>query len=714
LGQSLEHCNNCLNCGNLGKAYKALSQGFKFSPGNPVLLSQRGRIALLQKNHDQALADFQAATRHQPEIALAYSGLALYHLQLKNLAEAEVAADRALALDPNDGDAAHVKEKIRALRPIPSGVAIRENPTVRVLVCVPENPGNVAQVITQRLRDPYARLEIVCLLDPDEPMPELKRHFQNEPRVSFRDLPAAREPIALRNFFNELSDGVLLLWQSGERNAIHDSLPDPRPRTIEPEDLVDYHVPEDNAGATPAAPPDYLLIQLTNRCHYRCFFCCVEDIRLDHSLRDLPIDKFYSLQSAIETAGIIDLSSAGEVLLYPHIREAMAFVAKHNRRSGFQFTTTGALLTEELIRPVASRIDQLTVSLNASNPATYERDMGARLWERVLANIRTMRGLLGRDKITVGFVAHGKNIHELPDLVRLAAKLDVWHLRIAPLFLTKPEFVGQSLWFCKEKAQAVIEEAKAIGKKCGVIVSNIQESVQQMSSSAGQACMMPTWGAFIDRRGNVGARCYSRPHVMGNVFQGDSFEKVWNGKKYRALRKHLYFRHCRECPNLQPDMNRLDRHIDAGALAEARKRLPLISVVIPAPATVEQARAAISSLKNQTYSIWEAIFVVNPEHQDIIKAVETAARTDSRIRHVPTDPGPVQENAKRPSEHALTSLIRRMNPTAPFEPDYLEVLLKNVIQFDPNAATPTAAAPSLLPPLEIKPTTTPNQSYAKH
>jgi len=290
----------------------------------------------------------------------------------------------------------------------------------------------------------------------------------------------------------------------------------------------------------PHAPPDYLLIALTNRCNYGCFFCCAENARADLSQRDLPIEKLYSLRSAIETAGVVDLSSPGEVFLYPHAREAMAFVAEHNRNNGFQITTNGALLTRDMIGPVASRIDQITVSLNAATPETYLRDLRSRHWERVLSNIRDARKLVARNRITLSCVTHAGNVHELPDLVRLAAELDVWHVRIVPIRVTKPELIRSSLWFDKQKAQDLIAEARRIGQERGVIVNNLYEAVRNMSISQGRACILPIWGSYISMNGNVTACCHTSV-VMGNVYETGDFEAIWSGPKYRALRKHLYF-----------------------------------------------------------------------------------------------------------------------------------------------------------------------------
>ena len=113
LSLSMDHCNECLQCGNIDKAYNALTRAVEISPDNPVILSQRGRIALLRKIFAGAYSDFNTALGLDGQYAATHSGLALYYISQNNSSEAERAADRALALG-STGKSSRKKKSARS------------------------------------------------------------------------------------------------------------------------------------------------------------------------------------------------------------------------------------------------------------------------------------------------------------------------------------------------------------------------------------------------------------------------------------------------------------------------------------------------------------------------------------------------------------------------------------------------------------------------
>jgi hypothetical protein len=77
----------------------------------------------------------------------------------------------------------------------------------------------------------------------------------------------------------------------------------------------------------------------------------------------------------------------------------------------------------------------------------------------------------------------------------------------------------------------------------------------------------------------------------------------------------------------------LDSHIASHVLAESKALLPLLSVIFPKLGTGPALHRAIGSLKEQTYTVWEAVLVLTPETESAARqAALESARADSRIR----------------------------------------------------------------------------------
>jgi len=79
---------------------------------------------------------------------------------------------------------------------------------------------------------------------------------------------------------------------------------------------------------------------------------------------------------------------------------------------------------------VDTRCEQVIVSLNTSDPATYAQMMGTaeRTYHRVVENLKNLlaiRGSRSRSRILVQFLFHRGNYRAVPDMYRLAREIGV-------------------------------------------------------------------------------------------------------------------------------------------------------------------------------------------------------------------------------------------------------------------------------------------------
>src|SRR4051812_43096811 len=129
------------------------------------------------------------------------------------------------------------------------------------------------------------------------------------------------------------------------------------------------------------------------------------------------IDGFGSLEE-------LHLQGLGEPMMHPRFFEMVAYAADKGIRvtTNSNLTLLNARRAELAIR---SGLDRLHVSLDGATAATYERIRKRAHFDRVERNIQLLleaRARLGSDwpHLSMVMVIMRQNLHELPDLVRLA------------------------------------------------------------------------------------------------------------------------------------------------------------------------------------------------------------------------------------------------------------------------------------------------------
>ena len=125
LGQALADCNDCLNRGDFPGALQLLDRAIDLSPGNPEILTHRGRLLLFLKEFDRARTDFEEALQADSRCAATHSGLARCHFEKRAYDLARTCATRARTVDPANqeaGDILSALEKTTGIteRPVPA------------------------------------------------------------------------------------------------------------------------------------------------------------------------------------------------------------------------------------------------------------------------------------------------------------------------------------------------------------------------------------------------------------------------------------------------------------------------------------------------------------------------------------------------------------------------------------------------------------------
>jgi MoaA/NifB/PqqE/SkfB family radical SAM enzyme len=139
----------------------------------------------------------------------------------------------------------------------------------------------------------------------------------------------------------------------------------------------------------------------------------------------------------------------GEPLAHPRMIEMVAAVRRLGARA--ELITNGTLLSAALAkRLVDAGLNRLWVSIDGASPQGYaDVRLGDRLPE-VLANLENLRAICHQrehaPRLGIAFVAMKRNIHELPEVIRLGRRLGADQFSISNLLAHTPELVSELLY----------------------------------------------------------------------------------------------------------------------------------------------------------------------------------------------------------------------------------------------------------------------------
>lgn len=176
--------------------------------------------------------------------------------------------------------------------------------------------------------------------------------------------------------------------------------------------------------------PYHAEIYPADRCNIDCFFCSTAAIR---GTDEIPLDRLVTLFSELKAAGTrsIRLAGGGEPLFHRKIKEVLRTIIA----AGLPIenvTTNAVLLGDDVADLLIQCCEEVTVSLNTADPASYASMMQtpARNFERVLANVENLLARRRKAKargpqVTLQFLVWRENFRSIPQMYALARRLDV-------------------------------------------------------------------------------------------------------------------------------------------------------------------------------------------------------------------------------------------------------------------------------------------------
>jgi MoaA/NifB/PqqE/SkfB family radical SAM enzyme len=314
-------------------------------------------------------------------------------------------------------------------------------------------------------------------------------------------------------------------------------------------------LPRQRPPIVPALPRS-LYIETTNRCDSKCQTC----IRTFNTLeppKDLTLAELQRIVAPFPLLDRVVLHGIGEPLLNRDLFAMIAYLKTRN--ATVLFNSDAISLTparaEQLID---SGLDEFRISMDAARRETYTKIRGVDQFQRVVRNVHYLTALQQQrgcrtPRVSLWFTAIQTNLDELPDFVRLAAKIGVPEVNVQRLV-----FYGQGLAVqeqslhrkLRKQQQDRITEAENLARSFAIVFKASGATTPLNSLNGGDleqrpwsGCQRPWALSYITANGNVLPCCISPwtakdygGLILGNVFTED-FARIWNGERYQQFRR---------------------------------------------------------------------------------------------------------------------------------------------------------------------------------
>jgi MoaA/NifB/PqqE/SkfB family radical SAM enzyme len=302
--------------------------------------------------------------------------------------------------------------------------------------------------------------------------------------------------------------------------------------------------------------PYSICLQTVSACNLKCKHCFINDYNVhihDGLVKIMKFDEFLQfrerLRPMIRHAAFFQFSTF-EAIMNKNLFRMMDSILEINPGIKFPFLSNTMLLNSENIRQLEQYpVSEINISLDGYTKKTVEDFKTEVLFEKIVDTIRELKSSSLGDRVAVTFVAHRKNIAELPEYVDFVHRLGVRQIYVSNLLTFTTDLQGQELYTQQGNAdaEALFGEAVRRARKNGQHISMPRLKPDAMGCQASETF-------FIDITGNIspcdflavstpftlwGQTLRNPPLLYGNIFKSEplaiyrniEFEKFRNAHR---------------------------------------------------------------------------------------------------------------------------------------------------------------------------------------
>jgi MoaA/NifB/PqqE/SkfB family radical SAM enzyme len=306
--------------------------------------------------------------------------------------------------------------------------------------------------------------------------------------------------------------------------------------------------------------PVCLYLETTNRCNLLCTTCPRTYADLEPEA-DMSWELFTRIVDQVPNIARVVLHGVGEPMLVKELPRMIGYLKA--RGAYVLFNTNGTVLTAKRGRELADTgLDELRVSLDAADAATFRQVRGKDYFNRIVRNVGAFTKMQAREglehpRVSLWLTGLKETVGQLSGFVRIAHDIGVREVYLQRLVFFDEAAVGMA-----RPDQALFERlgveetqhlraAEALAAELGISfnASGATEPGESLARKAETSpwslCRRP-WSVMYFTANGRSLPCCIAPfshkgyenYTLGDATQA-SLREIWNGPAYQAFRNAL-------------------------------------------------------------------------------------------------------------------------------------------------------------------------------
>lgn len=311
-----------------------------------------------------------------------------------------------------------------------------------------------------------------------------------------------------------------------------------RPLSQKQQQNSDLNLKELQEGRTVLSSlPRRLVLELTNACNLNCVMCGRNAAQFKPTVFQMDWLRYF--EPLLDTVEEVTLMGWGEPTVHRDFVQMLELIHRHSAR--IYFCTNGMRLGQLHNAIFDNHVDVFAVSVDGATAETNDRirrGSDLNVITKSLREIKQTQRRQGLDYPYVNFVfcAMKSNLHELLDLVRLAADIGLEEVKAVYLTAFDEHMAGESLWDCRSEVEDVFQSAAELGEQLGVTLKLPHLQGDDPARDALHKDCFVSWRDFFLGSDGIVRPCMSTPTQFFPFDTNRDFMDMWNDERFQQYR----------------------------------------------------------------------------------------------------------------------------------------------------------------------------------